>query len=154
MKRLTLICFILVAISLFGSGVTVESLELARRQIELFKKEFRIEPREVVFNVTVGSEDGKLTIFGEVSEPKLKESLLERLRSSLQVSFEDKIKLLPDESVGEKIFAVVNVDVVNLMDAPRRTLQKNAVTQARMGDVLKLFKKDGNWYLVQMDILT
>ena len=151
MKKLTLICLILIAISFFGSGVAVESLELAKKQIELFKKEFKIEPREMVFNVTVGSEDGRLTIFGEVSEPKLKESLLERLRTALQVSFEDKIKILPDESVGEKIFAVVNVDVVNLMDAPRRTLQKNAVTQARMGDILKLFKRDGDWYLVQME---
>ncbi|KUK02032.1 MAG: NLP/P60 protein [Thermotoga sp. 50_1627] len=151
MKKLVFVFSILIPMLLFGSGVTVESLELARQQIELFKKEFKIEPREVVFSVTVGSEEGKLAIFGEVSNLELKLSLLERLRASLGVSLEDKIKLLPDESVGEKNYAIVNVDVVNLMDAPRRTLQKNAVTQARMGDILKLFKKDGDWYLVQME---
>lgn len=151
MKKIILSCLLLISIVLFGSGVTVQSLERASKEIEQFKKEFKIDPREVVFDVKVGSEDGKLAAFGEISDGNLKKALVERLRKTIDVGIEDRIKLLPDESIGEKFFAIVKVDVVNLMDAPGRSLQKNAVTQARMGDVLRLLKKQGEWFLVQME---
>lgn len=151
MKKIILSCLLLISIVLFGSGVTVQSLERASKEIEQFKKEFKIDPREVVFDVKVGSEDGKLAVFGEISDGNLKKALVERLRKTIDVGIEDRIKLLPDESIGEKFFAIVKVDVVNLMDAPGRSLQKNAVTQARMGDVLRLLKKQGEWFLVQME---
>lgn len=126
-------------------------MERASKEIEQFKKEFKIDPREVVFDVKVGSEDGKLTVFGEISDENLKKSLVERLRKTIDAEIGDRIKLLPDESIGEKLLAIVKVDVVNLMDAPGRTLQKNAVTQARMGDVLRLLKEQNEWFLVQME---
>lgn len=151
MKKIILSCLLLISIVLFGSGVTVQSLERASKEIEQFKKEFKIDPREVVFDVKVGSEDGKLAAFGKISDGNLKKALVERLRKTIDVGIEDRIKLLPDESIGEKFFAIVKVDVVNLMDAPGRSLQKNAVTQARMGDVLRLLKKQGEWFLVQME---
>lgn len=151
MKKFLWVCLILIAIELFGSGATMETLQSAKRMVEEFKREFKIEPREMVFDVKLDIVDEKLVVSGEISEPRLKKSLIEKLEASLEVHFEDKIKILPDESVGEKTYAVVNVNVTNLMDAPERTLQKNAVTQARMGEILKLLKRDRNWYLAQME---
>lgn len=151
MKKFLWVCLILIAIELFGSGATMETLQSAKRVVEEFKREFKIEPREMVFDVKLDIVDEKLVVSGEISEPRLKKSLIEKLEASLEVHFEDKIKILPDESVGKKTYAVVNVNVTNLMDAPERTLQKNAVTQARMGEILKLLKRDRNWYLAQME---
>lgn len=150
MKKVIVGC-LLASILLFGSGATVQLLERANREIEQFRKELKIDPREVVFDIKVKIEDGRFTIFGEVSEADLKEKLIERLGKILEVTINDEVKLLPDESVGEKTFAMVKVNVVNLMDAPGRTLQKNAVTQARMGDILRLLKKMNGWFLAQME---
>lgn len=150
MKKVIVGC-LLASILLFGSGATVQLLERANREIEQFRKELKIDPREVVFDIKAKIEDGRFTIFGEVSEADLKEKLIERLGRILEVTINDEVKLLPDESVGEKTFAIVKVNVVNLMDAPGRTLQKNAVTQARMGDILRLLKKMNGWFLAQME---
>ncbi|MCS7175462.1 NlpC/P60 family protein [Pseudothermotoga sp.] len=150
MKKVIVGC-LLASILLFGSGATVQLLERANREIEQFRKELKIDPREVVFDIKAKIEDGRFTIFGEVSEADLKEKLIERLGKILEVTINDEVKLLPDESVGEKTFAIVKVNVVNLMDAPGRTLQKNAVTQARMGDILRLLKKMNGWFLAQME---
>lgn len=150
MKKVIVGC-LLASILLFGSGATVQLLERANREIEQFRKELKIDPREVVFDIKAKIEDGRFTIFGEVSEADLKEKLIERLGKILEVTINDEVKLLPDESVGEKTFAIVKVNVANLMDAPGRTLQKNAVTQARMGDILRLLKKMNGWFLAQME---
>lgn len=146
---------ILITIFLFayivGSGGAMELLEKANQIIADFKSQMKIDTREVVFTVRVDASDSEIKLIGEISDIKLKDALISKLTEVLKVSVNDRLTVLPEDSLGEKKFAVVKIAVTNLMDGPRKTLQKNAVTQARMGEIVRLLKQSGEWYLVQME---
>jgi cell wall-associated NlpC family hydrolase len=53
--------------------------------------------------------------------------------------------------MGEKVFGIVKVPVVNLGDGPGSSGGSHTVTQARMGDILALLKEKDGWYLCRME---
>lgn len=151
MIKKSILLFLFTAIFVFGSDGTMELLERANQAISNFKTVEKIDTRETVFAIRVDILDSKITLIGEMSDIDLKDKLISELNGILKVPIEDRITILPQSSLGEKIFAVVKIPVANLMDGPRKTSQKNAVTQARMGEVVKLLKQNGDWYFVQME---
>lgn len=62
---------------------------------------------------------------------------------SLSYAFE--VILLPEPSLGDSIFGIVNVSVTPLRERPSHVSQM--VDQAIMGHPLKLLRQEGDWYL-------
>lgn len=151
MIKRSILLFLTLTVIIFGSDGIMNLLQKANEVISNFKDTMRVNTREVVFTVRVDISDSKMILVGETSDIDLKGKLISELINTLKVSVEDKVTVLPQDSLGEKIFAIVKVPVVNLMDGPRKISQKNAVTQARMGEILKLLKQNDGWYLVQME---
>ncbi len=58
-----------------------------------------------------------------------------------------KVSLLPDKSVGNHPYAVVNNSVANIRSAPRHSAE--LATQAILGTGLKVLKIEGDFYRVQ-----
>lgn len=151
MIKRSIFLFLILTVIIFGSDGMMDLLEKANKVIADFKSTVKINTREIIFTVRVDISDSRITLTGETSNGDLKDKLVSELIDTLKVSVEDKVTVLPQDSLGEKIFAIVKVPVVNLMDGPRKTSQKNAVTQARMGEILKLLKQNDGWYLAQME---
>jgi hypothetical protein len=102
------------------------------------------EKREAVFDVKASFRKGKIVLQGEADNAKLKNELLNQFRSFEVI---DEISLLPDSTVGEKSYALVNVSAANFRANPRYSAE--LVTQALLGTPVKILKKQGGWFLIQ-----
>jgi gamma-D-glutamyl-L-lysine dipeptidyl-peptidase len=112
--------------------------------IEQFEKNNVPDKRETVFNVNAVFQNGKLVLKGEISDANLKEGLISELKS---FKLKNEISLLPDSTVNDKNFALVNLSAANLRAAPGHSSE--LVTQALLGTPVRLLKKRGGWYLIQ-----
>ncbi len=124
---------------------------LAGTILASFRENAGVNSEETVFEVEAWASDGGLlTLRGRTSDAALRDSLLSKMSSATKAKITDGITVLPAPSMGGKVYGVVKVPVVNLGDGPRSSDGKHTVTQARMGDVLKLLELKDGWYLVQM----
>lgn len=141
MRKLYLITGILVFVL---AACNVGKREQAIQLIKDFEETNVSDKREVNFDITAIYDHGKLILKGETSEPGLKNQLLTKLES---LNFRDSIVILPDNSVGEKSFAIVTVPVANLKAGP--SYSSELVTQAILGTPVKILKIVNGWYYVQ-----
>jgi len=110
--------------------------------IQHFKHQYAPDSRVALFDVQWDGD--KLS--GETNDAQalayLKDSLEKR-----KITVEDKVRVLPDETLDGQHFAVVTLSVANLRSAPRHSAE--LATQATMGTPLSVLKKQEDWYLVQ-----
>lgn len=151
MIRKLIIILLSLTVVIFGSDGAMDLLEKVNQIIADFRSERQIDPRETVFAVRADMQDSKIVLRGEISKIELKNDLLLKIVDVLKIEPQDRLTVLPDPSLGEKIYGIVKVPVTNLMDGPRKTSQKSAVTQARMGELVTILKQSDEWYLVQME---
>ena len=86
-------------------------------------------------------------IVGKTNLPLAKKDLLNRLKSNGYI-LADAVRILPNtEELGDKIYAFVNVSVVNMRSQPKEPAE--LASQALLGTSLKIFDKDRYWYQVQ-----
>lgn len=102
------------------------------------------DKRETIFDVEALFQKGKVVLQGETNEMELKNELISQFRSFDVV---DNISLLPDSTVGQKAYALINVSVANFRATPRYSSE--LVTQAVLGTPVKILKKQSGWQLVQ-----
>lgn len=108
--------------------------------------------KEEVFTVSCQVDGEKCILSGEVSEPAHKDAMLLAI-SGLVPGIEviDNITVLPDSSLSDNCWGILRVPVADLGDGPKSSGGDHTVTQARMGDRLRLLKEVSGWYLCQMD---
>jgi cell wall-associated NlpC family hydrolase len=116
----------------------------AEQIIKSFEEKNVPDKREVVFEIEAVFEKGKLVLTGEISDLNLKNHLSDRLKN---VRYTDNISVLPDSTVGNQPFALVNVPVANFRAQPKYSSE--LVTQAILGTPIIILKKTTGWYLVQ-----
>ncbi len=133
----------ILVIILFASCQTKNTIE-PQKTIDAFEHQYGIDKREVVFNINTEKNGKKLILKGETSDPELKTKLLQYFKGTNVI---DKITLLPDTSVGEKYFGIVNLSVANLHIEP--DLASEMATQALMGTPVQIMKESDGWHLVQ-----
>lgn len=160
-KKITVAVFLTIAaVWIWGCGVKLSSekvlsdeqiVQQAEEIIFDLQREYKFDPRETVFTVSKTASSGKLVLEGKTSDRRMKEELIARLSRIEGVTVEDKIELLPSRSLGDRIYGVVKVPVLNLGEEPGRAEGKSTVTQARMGDVVMLLEEYDGWYRVRME---
>lgn len=134
--------FIIALLLLVSCGV--DNRKEAENIIAEFEQENIADKRETVFNVYPAFEQGDLVLKGEISNQQKKQELSDAFGS---LKFRDEITLLPDSTVGEKTFALVNLSVANLRAEPRHSAE--LVTQALLGTPVRVLKKENGWYMIQ-----
>ncbi|MGB9812354.1 MAG: NlpC/P60 family protein [Thermovenabulum sp.] len=111
--------------------------------------------REVILDISVSLDKKNNLLFaGKTSDSNLKELYIKSFLKILgeeNSKYVDNIAILPDKQLNDEIFAVVKYPVVNLGNAPHKAEGDDVVTQAKMGDILKIFEMKENWYFVQME---
>ena len=132
----------LVLISGCGSG----DVDTASKVIQNKKSEVAPDKRVAIFNVEATSGNGRITLTGETDQPEGLSALVDSLLS-VGLSVENKVNVLPDAELGDRIYALPRNSVINIRSNPRHSAE--LATQALLGMPLKVLKKDGGWYLVQ-----
>ena len=139
MKQLGIFVLFILAVS-----CGVNNRKEAEDTILHFEQNNVPDKRETIFDVEAAFQKGKVMLQGEIDNKNLKDELLNQFQSFEIV---DEISLLPDSSVGEKSYALVNVSVANFRATPRYSSE--LVTQAVLGTPVKILKKQGSWFLIQ-----
>lgn len=151
LKTLTNLTRIWFALSLIPmlSVVSCADNEKSREIAEIndrIENEFAPDKRVAVYDIEIVSDRNSIRIKGETDQPEALNRLKEELKS-LNASIEEEVLLLPDKSVGNHPYAVVNNSVANIRSAPRHSAE--LATQAILGTGLKVLKIEGDFYRVQ-----
>ena len=121
----------------------ISSLIDLRDSIE---KEYAPDKRVALFNIIISTVDGTILLKGDSDQPKAVAELKQKLTDQ-KMNFIDSIVMLPNASVGETKYAVVNNSVANIRSQSRHSGE--LATQALLGMGLKVLKIKGAFYLVQ-----
>jgi gamma-D-glutamyl-L-lysine dipeptidyl-peptidase len=116
--------------------------------IDSLKARYAPDRRVAVFDVTYIQQGGGALVRGEVDNPKAKEDVMDLVHKGVGGQIIDSLRVLPDPQLGEKRFGIVTVSVGNVRTNPRHPAEM--CTQAMMGMVVKLLKKQGGWCYIQL----
>jgi gamma-D-glutamyl-L-lysine dipeptidyl-peptidase len=100
-----------------------------------------------VFDVRAAAQGDRVLLTGEIQDAELKSRLIEFFRDNSAMTVEDNLTTLPDESVGDRVYGVVNVSVANVRVKPGHA--QELATQVLLGTPLKVLKRKGGWLYVQ-----
>ncbi len=116
----------------------------AKTILQSFTEENLPDRREMVFDISVKKEGGKIILSGETDSRLLRDRLFSELKDFQVV---DQVVLLPDSSTGGKTYGLISPSVSNMRATPSHTAE--LVTQGLMGTPVKILKKKEGWFLIQ-----
>jgi gamma-D-glutamyl-L-lysine dipeptidyl-peptidase len=116
--------------------------------LDSLKSQYAPDRRMSVFDVSCVQQGSVVILRGEVGNPKAKEDVMNLVHTRLGGQTIDSLKVLPDPELGDRRFGIVSVSVGNVRSNPKHSAELG--TQAMMGMVVKLLKKRGGWYYVQL----
>jgi cell wall-associated NlpC family hydrolase len=108
--------------------------------------QFAPDPHAVIFKVEAIRENGHYALRGDVDNVEAKKAALANAaRTGLEV--DDQITVLPDKSLGDHLWGIATLSVVNVREKPDNPAEMG--TQVLTGEAFTVWKKEGNWYLIQ-----
>jgi hypothetical protein len=113
---------------------------------ESIKEQYAPDQRVAIYNVEVDTYNDKIIATGETNSKIGYQKLLDSLKS-LDIDFIDKIRVLPDTVVGNKMFAIARNSVINIRSKPKHSAELG--TQGLLGMPLKVLDKQGDFYRIQ-----
>ena len=117
--------------------------------IKQTKEQYCPDRRLAVFDIEAALLHGTVQLRGEVDNPAAKQTLVDLIHSTLpKYKILDNISILPDSSVGEKGWALINVSVANLRAKPEYSAE--LVNQIMLGTFAEILKKSNGWYYVRV----
>jgi hypothetical protein len=119
-----------------------------RAAIDSLQNHYAPDSRLAVFKVSWRQQGDVLIVKGEVDNAKAKDDALATVRKASETEVVDSVVVLPDPQLGNRKFGIVVVSVANVRSRPSHAAELS--TQALMGMVAKLLKKQGNSYFVQL----
>tara|TARA_R110002167_G_scaffold231328_7_gene436561 strand:- start:2603 stop:3796 length:1194 start_codon:yes stop_codon:yes gene_type:complete len=142
-KIITLLLFFTLCCISCVEKTTDNSLE---NQISEIKTRFAPDKRVALFSVAAVKKEDHYVLKGESNLPEAIAALKERLNLD-HIDFTDSILLLPAEELHGYTMGLVTISVANLRSKPAHSAE--LATQALLGTPIKVYKKEGNWSLVQ-----
>ncbi len=106
--------------------------------------------RELIFSVGHSTDSAIVTLTGETNNEAVKTQIIDRILLTQGVGVVDKIVVLPAPPLDETPWGIVTCPVANLGDAPGKSGDDHTVTQARLGDIVRILYQEDDWYMVQM----
>lgn len=110
------------------------------------KKEFAPDKRVELFNIHFETTDHQLILEGETTTKKAFSILLDSLKNR-KLTFTNNVRILPDDVVGNKSFAVARNSVINIRSQPKHSAELG--TQGLLGMSLKVLDKKGDFFRIQ-----
>lgn len=141
--RLTIITF---AALIFNSCQNNSDYKKVNDIINELKIKHAPDKRIAIFNIMAENDEGKIKIVGESNLEDGVNELMNELEKQ-NLSFENNVNILPDKNLGDKIFGIVRLSVANIRSKPKHPAE--LATQALMGSIVNILKKENGWYLIQ-----
>lgn len=110
------------------------------------KNEYAPDKRVALFDVNVIKNNDEYVLKGETNLPDAVAALKHSLAAD-SIPFIDSIQVLPADYLGKTTKAIINISVANLRSNPNHSSE--LATQATLGTIVHVFKKEDNWYYVQ-----
>ncbi len=103
-----------------------------------------------VFSISLDRIDKKWILSGEMTTKPAYVRILEFTDSLFgKDNIINNLSLLPDSSLGDSVFGIINVSVTPIREKPKHSSQM--IDQAIMGNTTKLLQEKDGWYLIQTD---
>lgn len=118
----------------------------AKEIIEEVRLKYAPDKRVAMFRIDTNFVEAPLTLRGETTMPEAKDELLGKLNAA-GIAFTDSILVLPSADLEGKTYGIVNVSVCNMRSEPAHSAELG--TQALLGMPLRVWKREGGFYLVQ-----
>lgn len=145
---------LVITMSLTGCQSTAltpeQTVAVANKAIEDYQTAQKIDPALTVYDVTATVSGNKVVLTGVVGDKQTHRALVSAVRKMAGRSVGDEIRELPDKAMAAKPYGIVAVPVLNLGDGPRSANGPHLVTQAILGNVVRLLEQTNGWYRVQM----
>ena len=123
-----------------------KGMETANAINDSIRQVYAPDKRVAVYDLSVEQDGDQLMIRGETDQPRAFRVLQQQLvEKGFRVSHE--VSILPDSTVGDKLFAVVNNSAANIRSKGKHSAE--LATQAILGMGMKVLKIQGAFYLVQ-----
>ncbi|MHB1312948.1 MAG: C40 family peptidase [Gemmatimonadaceae bacterium] len=103
--------------------------------------------RVAVFDVTCAQQGAQLVVRGDVDQEAAHRDVMAAVNAAKLGSIVDSIRVLPDPALAATPLGIVKVSVGNVRSNPAHSAE--LATQVMMGMVVKLLKRQGDWYYVQ-----
>lgn len=110
------------------------------------KSEYAPDKRVALFDVTATQNTEEYILKGETNLPDALDALKQRLAAD-SIAYVDSIQVLPADYLGKNTKAIINISVANLRSNPGHSSE--LATQATLGTIVNVYKKEDNWYYVQ-----
>lgn len=123
---------------------------MVSQTIDEVLKSTPLTKREMIFSVSHSTDSATVTLTGQTSNEAVKTQVIEKILQIQGVGVVDEIVVLPAPPLDETPWGVVTCPVVSLGDAPGKSGDDHTVTQARLGDIVRILCQEDDWYFVQM----
>ncbi|MBM3907151.1 MAG: C40 family peptidase [Gemmatimonadetes bacterium] len=149
MRRHSVLCLLA---ALIASGAAPSPRLLAqddpcKAALAPVRATFAPDRRVAVFDIACVQQATQLVARGDVDQADAKRAVLAALESVRLGPVLDSIRVLPDPALAATPFGIVTVSVGNVRSNPANSAE--LATQVMMGMVLKVLKKQGDWYYIQ-----
>jgi hypothetical protein len=145
--KVKLLCILLIIAS--ASKVSAQSnayLNFLNSEIQKIQKELAPDLRTAVFSIKVNKNQNTPFIFtGETNLPEAKSRVIKLLKKGMP--YLDSIRILPEPTLGEQIWAITNFSTSNIRKEPDHTSE--LVSQTLMGTPLLVLDYRDGWYRIQ-----
>lgn len=142
-KQLAFFSFVILLVVACQSG---DNHSQARQIVEEVRLKYAPDKRVAMFRIDTAFQETPLILRGETTIPQAKEELISKLQAA-GITFTDSVAVLPAAELDGKHFGIVNVSVCNMRSEPAHSAELG--TQALLGMPLRVWKKEGGFYLVQ-----
>lgn len=100
-----------------------------------------------VFDISYIQTETGIIVRGEVDNPKAKSAVIHAMQRIIKNKVIDSIHVLPDSALGNNTMGIVILSVADVRRKPGK--QEELLTQALMGTVIKLLKKECGYFFIQ-----
>ncbi|MDR2562534.1 MAG: C40 family peptidase [Prevotellaceae bacterium] len=148
MLRKDIIISLFVCVIIFGSCFRTEPIaELDRigMIIDSVGAKYAPDKRDAVYEISIEKRENTILVDGFTSIAEARDELAERLQAFAPTAV-GNIVLLPDESIGDKSFGIINVSVADARTG--NDYDAEMATQLLLGSSVELLQRD-NWYRIR-----
>ncbi len=148
MKKLSFYIITLIIVSFSVSCAKKEHnniLNITNKIVDSLQQIYAPDKRVAWFAITPETVNKKVLLKGSTTESEAYRVLKEQLNKK-GIIFTDSVEVLPETAMQDKK-GVINNSVANIRS--NKGHSSELATQATLGTPVKIFKHDGDWYLVQ-----
>ncbi len=147
MRRTALLPLLALALPLVVPAWAAAQDDPCKAVVAAVKARYAPDRRVAVFDVTCVKEAAQFVVRGDVDQDGARRDLLAALAAARLAPVVDSMRVLPEPGLAAAPFGIVKVSVGNVRSNPAHSAE--LATQVMMGMVVRLLKRQGDWYYVQ-----